>query len=64
VLPAENEGVVAGFLAAEPRARIAGWPETVTRPPGLIERTVGWQLLPGGDAAADGFYYASLERIG
>jgi 16S rRNA (cytosine967-C5)-methyltransferase len=64
VLPAENEKVVAGFLDAEPRARVAGWPENVLKPPGLLERAVGWQLLPGGDAGTDGFYYACLERIG
>jgi len=64
VLPAENEKVVAAFLDAEPRARVAGWPEKVVKPPGLLEREVGWQLLPGGDAGTDGFYYASLERIG
>jgi 16S rRNA (cytosine967-C5)-methyltransferase len=64
VLPAENEKVVAAFLDAEPRARVAGWPEKVVKPPGLRERPVGWQLLPGGDAGTDGFYYACLERIG
>jgi len=64
VLPAENEKVVAGFLDAEPCARVAGWPEKVVKPPGLLERAVGWQLLPGGDAGTDGFYYACLERIG
>jgi 16S rRNA (cytosine967-C5)-methyltransferase len=64
VLPAENEKVVAAFLDAEPRARVAGWPEGIVKPPGLLERTIGWQLLPGGDAGTDGFYYACLERIG
>jgi 16S rRNA (cytosine967-C5)-methyltransferase len=64
VLPAENEKVVAAFLDAEPRARVAGWAERVAKPPGLLERAVGWQLLPGGDAGTDGFYYACLERIG
>ena len=64
VLPAENEKVVAAFLEAEPRARAVGWPEGGVRPPGLLERAVGWQLLPGGDAGTDGFYYACLERIG
>jgi len=64
VLPAENEKVVAEFLDAEPRARVAGWPENVVKPPGLLERPIGWQLLPGGDAGTDGFYYAALERIG
>ena len=28
-----------------------------------IERAVGWQLLPGGGAGTDGFYYACLHRI-
>jgi 16S rRNA (cytosine967-C5)-methyltransferase len=64
VMPAENEEVVAAFLDAEPRARVAGWPQNVVKPPGLLERAVGWQLLPGGDAGADGFYYACLTRIG
>ena len=64
VMPAENEGVVAGFLAAEPRARVAGWPEAVTRPPGVLDRAVGWQLLPGGGAGTDGFYYACLTKTG
>jgi 16S rRNA (cytosine967-C5)-methyltransferase len=64
VLPVENDKVVAAFLDAEPRARVAQWPEKVVRPPGLLERAIGWQLLPGGDAGTDGFYYACLERIG
>jgi 16S rRNA (cytosine967-C5)-methyltransferase len=56
--------VVAGFLAAEFRARAAPWPESLARPPGLLQRTVGWQLLPGGSAGTDGFYYACLNRSG
>jgi 16S rRNA (cytosine967-C5)-methyltransferase len=62
VLPAENEGVVSAFLDREPRASIAGWPEGLDAPPGLLERSVGWQLLPGGGAGTDGFYYACLTR--
>ena len=62
VIPAENDGVVAAFLAAEPRARAAGWPESLPRPPGLQDRPVGWQLLPGGSAGTDGFYYACLTK--
>jgi 16S rRNA (cytosine967-C5)-methyltransferase len=62
VMPAENQGVVAAFLAREPRARAAGWPDSVTRPPGLRDAPVGWQLLPGGDAGTDGFYYACLSH--
>lgn len=64
VLPAENEKVVAAFLDSEPRARVVGWTENVGRPPGLLERFIGWQLLPGGDAGTDGFYYARLEKKG
>jgi 16S rRNA (cytosine967-C5)-methyltransferase len=62
VMPAENEGVVAAFLAAEPLARAADWPEGVPRPPELLARAVGWQLLPGGSAGTDGFYYACLTH--
>jgi 16S rRNA (cytosine967-C5)-methyltransferase len=62
VLPEENEAVVSAFLAGEPRAAVAGWTEGVPRPPGLLERAVGWQLLPGGGAGTDGFYYAGLLR--
>ena len=62
VLPEENEGVVAAFLAAEPRAAAGRWADGAPRPPGLLERRVGWQLLPGGDAGTDGFYYACLDK--
>jgi 16S rRNA (cytosine967-C5)-methyltransferase len=62
VLPAENEGVVAAFLREEPRGAAAAWPEALVKPPGLIERSIGWQLLPGGGAGTDGFYYACLTR--
>jgi len=62
VLPAENEEVVAAFLSDEPRARADAWPEGLVAPPGLLERSVGWQLLPGGGAGTDGFYYACLTR--
>jgi 16S rRNA (cytosine967-C5)-methyltransferase len=64
VLPEENEAVVSAFLAEEPRAAVAGWTESAPRPPGLLERSVGWQLLPGGDAGTDGFYYAGLHKGG
>jgi 16S rRNA (cytosine967-C5)-methyltransferase len=62
VLPDENERVVAAFLTEEPRAAPGEWTEGLVRPPGLIERAVGWQLLPGGGAGTDGFYYACLHR--
>ena len=59
VIPAENEGVVAAFLRRRTDARpVAPWPEGLARPPGLLDRPVGWQLLPGGGAGTDGFYYA------
>jgi 16S rRNA (cytosine967-C5)-methyltransferase len=63
VLPAENEDVVAAFLSAEPRARAGTWTEGLPSPPGLIDRAVGWQLLPGGGAGSDGFYYACVQKI-
>ena len=50
------------FLAAEPRAGAAAWPENLARPPGLLDRPAGWQLLPGGGAGTDGFYYACLTK--
>jgi 16S rRNA (cytosine967-C5)-methyltransferase len=62
VLPAENEAVVAAFLSDEPRALTGAWPDSLVTPPGLLERSVGWQLLPGGGAGTDGFYYACLTR--
>jgi 16S rRNA (cytosine967-C5)-methyltransferase len=62
VLPEENERVVSAFLADQPYARACGWTEGAPRPPGLVERAVGWQLLPGGDAGTDGFYYARVQR--
>jgi 16S rRNA (cytosine967-C5)-methyltransferase len=62
VLPDENEAVVRAFLAAHPAAAIAPWPEQLDKPPGLLDREPGWQLLPGGEAGTDGFYYACLTR--
>jgi 16S rRNA (cytosine967-C5)-methyltransferase len=60
VLPEENEQVVSAFLAGNPQAVAAPWPSGLIRPPGMLERRVGWQLLPGGEAGTDGFYYACL----
>jgi 16S rRNA (cytosine967-C5)-methyltransferase len=62
VLPEENEGVVGAFLANEPAAARADWTEGLAQPPGLLSRAVGWQLLPGGGAGTDGFYYAGLTK--
>jgi 16S rRNA (cytosine967-C5)-methyltransferase len=61
VLAAENERVVAAFLATHPGASdltpglTAGWP---ARPP---DAGPGYQVLPG-EAAMDGFYYACLAK--
>ena len=63
VIPAENEGVMAAFLRAEPGAAPSSWPANLTRPPGLLDRPVGWQLLPGGGAGTDGFYYACVTKL-
>jgi len=64
ILPAENAEVIDAFLASEPAARAVPLPATllpasVTRPGGA-----GVQLLPGGEACGDGFYYACLTRHG
>jgi 16S rRNA (cytosine967-C5)-methyltransferase len=63
VMPVENEGVVKTFLESHPRAASAAWPESLARPPGLLDRAIGWQLLPGGSAGTDGFYYACLTKL-
>ena len=62
LLPAENEAVVAAFLAREPAARALPWPDGVALPPGALRLPVGVQLLPGSEAGTDGFYYACLGR--
>jgi 16S rRNA (cytosine967-C5)-methyltransferase len=62
VLRDENERVIERFLAQEPTARTGVLPPG-TVPAGLLRPcTNGWQLLPGGEAGADGFYYACLRR--
>jgi 16S rRNA (cytosine967-C5)-methyltransferase len=60
VLPPENECTVRDVLRDLPAARsVALGPS-----PGLeafcLERPIGVQLLPGGEAPVDGFYYACL----
>lgn len=62
LLPEENELVVRDFLAGEPAAVDLGWPAGVPIPPAAVRTTVGMQLLPGGGADHDGFYYACLGR--
>jgi 16S rRNA (cytosine967-C5)-methyltransferase len=64
VLPAENEAVVAAFVAATPAARVEPWPhERIALPAEAVRLTHGTQLLPGGAANTDGFYYALLRRV-
>ncbi len=61
VLRAENEAVIAGFLAGSADAtdctleRVEGWPR---RPAGAGP---GYQVLPG-EADMDGFYYACVRK--
>ncbi|HTW39217.1 MAG TPA: 16S rRNA (cytosine(967)-C(5))-methyltransferase RsmB [Steroidobacteraceae bacterium] len=62
VLPAENEQLVGAFLEGEPRARCAPMPPARELAPGALDRPVGVQLLPGGEAGTDGFYFACLEK--
>jgi 16S rRNA (cytosine967-C5)-methyltransferase len=62
VLPAENEAVVSRFLGLEPEARAAPMPQGEALAPGGLAREVGTQLLCGGAAGTDGFYYACLEK--
>jgi 16S rRNA (cytosine967-C5)-methyltransferase len=62
VLPAENEDVVGRFLAEEPRAMAGPMPKGDALAPGGLARAVGTQLLTGGAAGTDGFYYACLEK--
>ena len=62
VLPAENEAVAARFLQEQPQASPASMPRGEGLAPGGIATAVGTQLLCGGAAGSDGFYYACLEK--
>jgi 16S rRNA (cytosine967-C5)-methyltransferase len=61
-LPAENEAVVRRLLEEQPQARPASMPSGQALAPGGLPREVGTQLLCGGAAGSDGFYYACLEK--
>ncbi len=61
VLAAENERVVAAFLARTAGARDLTPELTRTWPPRLATSGPGYQVLPG-EAAMDGFYYACLAK--
>ncbi|MCC7462716.1 MAG: 16S rRNA (cytosine(967)-C(5))-methyltransferase RsmB [Gammaproteobacteria bacterium] len=62
ILPAENAAVIEAFVAAEPAAQVVPLPAALL--PASIRRPAGAgvQLLPGGEACGDGFYYACLTR--
>ncbi len=62
VLPAENEAVTARLLQEEAQASPAPMPRGEHLAPGGIPVGVGTQLLCGGAAGSDGFYYACLEK--
>jgi len=62
VLPAENQEVMASFLRSEALARPLAMPSARDLPPGARECPIGIQLLPGGAAGTDGFYFACLEK--
>jgi 16S rRNA (cytosine967-C5)-methyltransferase len=67
VLPEENDGVIAKFSAnAQSQVRVLPPPQLLAAAeqpvPGAIECAHGLQLLPGGAAGTDGFYYACLEK--
>lgn len=61
-LPAENEVVVGRLLELEPQARLASLPQGEALAPGGLARPGGTQLLCGGAAGTDGFYYACVEK--
>jgi 16S rRNA (cytosine967-C5)-methyltransferase len=62
ILPAENQAVAARFLEEQPQAVPAPVPRAESLAPGGIAAGVGTQLLCGGAAGSDGFYYACLEK--
>jgi 16S rRNA (cytosine967-C5)-methyltransferase len=67
VLPEENDAVIAQFIAHAP-AKVRVLPPQqllIAAPravPGIVVCSHGLQLLPGGEAGTDGFYYACLEK--
>ncbi len=62
ILPGENSGVIAAFLAGPQGAVERALPGAEARSPPLRRCAFGWQLLPG--AGGDGFYYACLSHKG
>jgi len=64
VLPEENERLIQAFVDSRPDVEVLPWPADVVLPPGAIRQPYGVQLLPGGAAGTDGFYYACLGHRG
>ncbi len=66
VLPQENEDVMARFSAAHGELQVIAparlLADAVVKVPGALIGARGVQLLPGGEAGTDGFYYACLEK--
>ncbi len=62
ILPQENAAVVAALLAAEPAAAALPLDAQLLPPSALRSCGAGVQLLPGGEAGGDAFYYACLTR--
>jgi 16S rRNA (cytosine967-C5)-methyltransferase len=67
VLPQENDQVIARFSAAPGATLRVIAPDGLLAHaglsvPGAVVCTHGVQLLPGGEAGTDGFYYACLEK--
>ena len=68
VLPQENDEVI-GRFTAEPAGGVRIVPPAQLLPaaglsvPGAEVCTHGVQLLPGGEAGTDGFYYACLDKV-
>ncbi len=61
VLEAENDGVVGSFLARHSNAREDRVLPNYNIRDLMVEKTCGFQVLPGSQGL-DGFYYACLER--
>ena len=62
VLPAENEEVIQRLLQADSSLQVVAIPRGNALAPGAADREPGGQILPGGEAGTDGFYYACLEK--
>jgi 16S rRNA (cytosine967-C5)-methyltransferase len=62
VLPAENQAVLAEFLAKHPWDARSVPATLAAQVPGAEVTQNGVQLLPGAEAGTDGFHYACVEK--